>query len=65
MMKICIIYLKVPISHTSFSVGKVEFMNMHPMTFSEFLLADNAKNLVDYMQSLEKVEKKQIYFSIN
>jgi len=35
------------------------------MTFSEFLLADNAKNLVDYMQSLEKVEKNQIYFSIN
>lgn len=39
-------------------------MNMHPMTFSEFLLADNAKNLVDYMQSLEKVEKKtDIFFN--
>lgn len=63
-MKICIIYLKIPISHTSFPVGKVEFMNMHPMTFSEFLLADNAKNLVDYMQSLEKVEKKpDIFFN--
>ena len=37
-------------------------MNMHPMTFSEFLLADNAKNLVDYMQSLEKVEKKPYIF---
>lgn len=34
------------------------------MTFSEFLLADNAKNLVDYMQSLEKVEKKpDIFFN--
>ena len=53
--------LEIRLSHTSFPVGKVEFMNMHPMTFSEFLLADNAKNLVDYMQSLEKVEKKTRY----
>lgn len=56
--------LGIRLSHTSFPVGKVEFMNMHPMTFSEFLLADNAKNLVDYMQSLEKVEKKpDIFFN--
>ena len=48
--------LGIRLSHTSFPVGKVEFMNMYPMTFSEFLLADNAKNLVDYMQSLEKAE---------
>ena len=26
------------------------------MTFSEFLLADNAQNLVEYMQSIEKIE---------
>ena len=31
-------------------------MNMYPMTFSEFLLADNCKNLVDYMQSIKHVE---------
>lgn len=48
--------LGICLSHTSFPVGKVEFLNMYPMTFSEFLLADNAQNLVDYMQSIEKIE---------
>lgn len=46
----------IRLSHTSFPVGKVEFLNMYPMTFSEFLLADNAQNLVEYMQSIEKIE---------
>ena len=48
--------LGIRLSHTSFPVGKVEFLNMYPMTFSEFLLADNAQNLVEYMQSIEKIE---------
>ena len=48
--------LGIRLSHTSFPVGKVVFFNMYPMTFSEFLLADNAQNLVDYMQSIEKIE---------
>ena len=48
--------LGICLSHTSFPVGKVEFLNMYPMTFSEFLLADNAQNLVEYMQSIEKIE---------
>ena len=50
--------LGIRLSHTSFPVGKVEFLNMYPMTFSEFLLADNAQNLVEYMQSIEKIEEK-------
>ncbi len=32
--------------HTSFPVGKVDFLDMYPMTFTEFLKADNCENLV-------------------
>ena len=56
--------LGIRLSHTSFPVGKVDFLNMYPMTFSEFLTADNAQNLVDYMNSLEKIEKiPDIFFN--
>ena len=56
--------LEIRLSHTSFPVGKVDFLNMYPMTFSEFLIADNAQNLVDYMNSLEKIEKiPDIFFN--
>lgn len=48
--------LGIRLSHTSFPVGKVEFLDMYPMTFSEFLEADNCKNLVDYMESINKIE---------
>lgn len=48
--------LGIRLSHTSFPVGKVEFMNLYPMSFSEFLIADNNKNLVDYLESIEKIE---------
>lgn len=39
--------LEIRLSHTSFPVGKVEFLNMYPMSFIEFLKADNCKNLVE------------------
>ena len=48
--------LGIRLSHTSFPVGKVDFLNMYPMTFTEFLIADNCENLVEYMKSIEKVE---------
>lgn len=48
--------LGIRLSHTSFPVGKVEFLNMYPMTFSEFLIADNCENLVEYMKSIKKIE---------
>ena len=48
--------LGIRLSHTSFPVGKVDFLNMYPMTFSEFLIADNCENLVDYLKSLNEVE---------
>ena len=48
--------LGIRLSHTSFPVGKVEFLDMYPMTFSEFLMADNCQNLVEYMDSVTKIE---------
>ena len=38
---------------------------MYPMTFSEFLLADNCKKLVEYMKSLKKIEQiPDIFFNM-
>ncbi len=48
--------LGIRLSHTSFPVGKVDFLDMYPMTFTEFLEADNCKNLVDYMDSIKSIE---------
>lgn len=48
--------LGIRLSHTSFPVGKVDFLNMYPMTFSEFLIADNCENLVNYMKSITNIE---------
>jgi predicted AAA+ superfamily ATPase len=38
--------------HTSFPVGKVDFMDLHPLSFSEFLLA------MDQQQLLHLIERK-------
>jgi predicted AAA+ superfamily ATPase len=40
----------------SFPVGKVDFLEILPMTFTEFLLANGDENLVAYLDSLEKIE---------
>ncbi len=48
--------LGIRLSHTSFPVGKVDFLDMYPMTFTEFLEADGQKNLVDYMESIQAIE---------
>ena len=48
--------LGIRLSHTSFPVGKVDFLNMYPMTFTEFLKADNCANLVEYIESINKIE---------
>ena len=39
-----------------FPVGKVNHIHMYPMTFSEFLIADDAKPLRDYIDSIDKIE---------
>ena len=40
---------------SSFPVGKVNFLQMDPMTFSEFLVANGDETLVRYMQALETI----------
>ena len=57
--------LGIRLAHTSFPVGKVEFINMYPMSFSEFLLADGCENLVNYMKSINKIENiSDIFFNM-
>ena len=57
--------LGIRLSHTSFPVGKVEFLDMYPMSFSEFLLADNCSNLVEYMNSIKDVQKiPDVFFNM-
>ena len=57
--------LGIRLSHTSFPVGKVDFMNLYPMSFSEFLIADNCNNLVEYMQTIDKPEQiPDIFFNM-
>ncbi len=41
---------------SSFPVGKVNFMQVNPMTFTEFLAANGDENLVKYMESIEGIE---------
>ena len=41
---------------SSFPVGKVNFMQIDPMTFSEFLLANGDENLVRYLESVDDFE---------
>ncbi len=38
-----------------FPVGQVDSLEMGPMTFTEFLLADNAENYVEYLASLNGI----------
>jgi predicted AAA+ superfamily ATPase len=40
----------------SFPVGKVDFLNINPMTFTEFLMANGDENLVDYLNSISVIE---------
>lgn len=48
--------LGIRLSHTSFPVGKVDFLDMYPMTFTEFLKADGCDNLVQYLDSINVIE---------
>ena len=41
---------------SSFPVGKVNFMQIDPMTFSEFLLANGDENLLRYIENVNVVE---------
>lgn len=48
--------LGIRLSKTSFPVGKVEFLDMYPMTFSEFLIADDLENLVTLMNETKEIK---------
>lgn len=39
-----------------FPVGKVDFLDMGPMTFSEFLIANGDENLYEYINSINSIE---------
>lgn len=55
--------LGIKLSKVSFPVGQVEYLNMYPMTFKEFLLADGEEKLVGYLDSLDKLENiPEIFF---
>lgn len=41
---------------SSFPVGKVNFLQVDPMTFTEFLLANGDENLYRYLDSIERIE---------
>ena len=40
----------------SFPVGKVDFLEIMPMTFTEFLMANGDVNFVNYMKSVDRIE---------
>ncbi|MDX9871681.1 MAG: ATP-binding protein [Clostridia bacterium] len=40
----------------SFPVGKVDFLEIMPMTFTEFLMANGDGNLADYIRSIDRIE---------
>lgn len=42
---------------SSFPVGKVDFLNIYPMTFSEFLIANGDENLKNYLDTIDDIEK--------
>lgn len=42
--------VKLKRMHTSFPVGKVKMLNMYPMDFEEFLIANESKGLIDEIE---------------
>lgn len=41
---------------SSFPVGKVDFMQINPMTFTEFLVANGDENLADYLGHIDSLD---------
>lgn len=41
---------------SSFPVGKVDFLDIYPMNFSEFLIANGDENLKTYLDSVDTIE---------
>ena len=50
-------YLGITLSQgASFPVGKVEMIELKPMTYKEFLLASNQEILVSYIENIKTIE---------
>ena len=45
-----------------FPVGKVDFIDMYPLTFSEFLIATGNENLYEFLNSIERIENIPEFF---
>lgn len=48
--------LGVALSKSSFPVGKVSFLQINPMTFTEFLIANGDENLAEYIENIDSLE---------
>lgn len=49
---------------SSFPVGKIDFLTINPMNFTEFLLANGDASLVDYMKGITVIEPiPQLFFN--
>lgn len=40
----------------SFPVGKVDFLDVKPMNFTEFLMATDSENFADYLRSIDEIQ---------
>ena len=47
---------------SSFPVGKVNFLRVDPITFKVFSLTNGDSNLVDYLESIERIEMIPVAF---
>ncbi|PWJ67109.1 ATP-binding protein [Fibrobacter sp. UWR1] len=55
--------LGVSLSKDGFPVGKVQFLNVYPMDFEEYLAASGAENFANYMQSIDSLENIPLAFA--
>ena len=55
---VCVRFLPgiAPQKPASFPVGKVQFLQLAPMSFTEFLLADACDKLVSYLEAFDRIE---------
>ncbi len=61
-------YLGITLSKgASFPVGKVEFIELKPMTYKEFLMASGQNMLVEYIESIDRIKPiaKPIFSKLN
>jgi uncharacterized protein len=56
--------LEFALSEISFPVGRVQFLNMYPMTFAEYLMAAENETALEIINSEPKKLPKQIHDSI-